>query len=66
MLKVEEIENQYKILRIEILNKSFAGKQGKTEGGVDLYFEKIKFSYIFYLEYLKNVKLNIVSLKIRF
>ncbi|MDR7131128.1 hypothetical protein J2X69_003488 [Algoriphagus sp. 4150] len=66
MLIIEKIKNQYKILRIEILNKSFAGKQGKTEGEGNLYFEKIKFSYIFYLRYLKNVKLNIVSLKIRF
>jgi hypothetical protein len=28
LIKVEEIRNQYKILRIENLDKSFAEKQG--------------------------------------
>tara|TARA_R110002124_G_scaffold125920_1_gene285255 strand:- start:176 stop:328 length:153 start_codon:yes stop_codon:yes gene_type:complete len=49
LINIEEIGNQYKILKIEIFNKSFAEIQGQSEGFEILYFEKINFAYIFQL-----------------
>ncbi len=66
MLKFKETRNQYKILKIEKIDKSFLENEGKNEVFMDFNFEKINFTYIFYLRMLKIVKLNIVSLKIRF